>query len=118
MIMKVKAMGMLVLAPWLVGAAGPADEATRQDIRCFIVVAQLSKSDDPAIRDAGRIGSQYFLGRIDGRAPTLDLESAVVAEAASAGTDQRALLASCGALMKKRGEEVEAIGARLTARGI
>ena len=115
--MNGKAIWTVALAPWLAGAA-PLDEETRRDVRCFILVAQLSGSEDPALRDAGRIGSQYFLGRIDGRAPGLDLEAVMVAEADAAIADRKALFPYCGDLMKKRGAEVEAIGNRLAARGI
>jgi hypothetical protein len=116
--MKGKIISVLALAPCLAAAAAPLDEETRRDVRCFILIAQLSTSDDPETRDAGRIGSQYFLGRIDGRAPGLDLEAAVAAEAPAALAGQKTLLPRCGELMKKRGDEVEAIGNRLTARGI
>ncbi len=116
--MKRKAILMLALWPLAAAVAAPLDEETRKDVRCLIIVGQLSKSEDPQVRDAGRIAGQYFLGRIDGRAPALDLESAVAAEVAAAIADQKALFPYCGDLMKKRGAEVEAVGKRLTARGI
>lgn len=116
--MKRQAIWMLALAPWVAGAAAPLDVETRKDVRCLIVVGQLSKSEDPELRDAGRVASQYFLGRIDGRAPALDLEAAIAAEGAAAVADQKDLFLYCGELMKKRGAEVEAIGNRLVARGI
>ena len=113
-----KVIWTLALAPWVAAAATPMDEVTRKDVHCLIAVGQLVKSDDPKLRDAGRLAGQYFLGRIDGRAPALDLEAAVAAEIAAATAEQKALFTYCGELMRKRGQEVEAIGNRLTARGI
>ena len=103
----------------LVAAAPAPDPETRADLRCFIAISALTGSEDAATQQAGMIGSRYFLGRIDGRSPGLDLENAIAAEAADMDeAQQKALLESCGAQLAKRGSEVVAAGERLEARGL
>lgn len=90
----------------------PAAEAPApQDLRCYRLMAELSARDDPRIRSAGLTGAQYFLGRIDARAPGFDPaedSGAVVPEA-----ERGALIGQCGALMGTGGRDFRAIGERL-----
>ena len=114
-----KKLGAAAAALLFLAAAAPAPDAeTRADIRCFIAVSSLMESEDEAMRQAGSMASQYYLGRIDGRVPDLDLESAVAAELPIDQAALQALMQSCGAELEKRGQEVVAVGKRLTARGL
>lgn len=100
--------------------AQPADakSETRKDVRCFIVLSAVAGGDAEAA-DAAMIGAQYFLGRLDGRVPGLDLEAAIAIEAPLLSeSDFPGLLQSCGKTMEQRGRQVIEIGKRLEARGI
>lgn len=81
-----------------------------QDLRCYQLMAVLAQNDDPRISSAGLTGAQYFLGRIDARAPGFDPEQNRdgVPEA-----DRAALVGRCGALMGAGGRDFRALGRRL-----
>jgi hypothetical protein len=112
-----KAIYLLAAAPLLI-AASPEEEL-RKDVRCFVAVGMLGQQKDENVRSAAMLAAQYFLGRIDGRAPAADLEDLVAREAPTlteAETGQ--LLRQCGALMEKRGKDVVGVGEKLKARGL
>ncbi|HMI39914.1 MAG TPA: hypothetical protein VK485_01630 [Sphingomicrobium sp.] len=95
-------------------AAAPVDPETSKDLRCFLAMSATAQSEDKAASLAATIGGQYFLGRVDGRSPDLDLESAIVAEASSmTDASLKSLLQSCGQLMQERGRAVQGIGERM-----
>ena len=105
---------VLAIAPLALAAVPPTDPQTSKDLRCFLAMSATAGSEDKTASLAGMIGAQYFLGRIDGRSPNLDLESAIMAEASSlTDADLKALLQSCGELMQDRGKAVKAIGERM-----
>ena len=107
-------IGLAVLAPFAVAAAPPVDGSTRDDVRCLVAVVSLTASEDTEVKLAGLLGSQYFLGRIDGRDPDLDIEAAIRQEQSHLDEAEiSSLLRSCGQLMQDRGEALEAIGNRL-----
>ncbi len=104
-------------APLLVAAAPTAED--RADGRCLIVSYLLADNQDAEIKNAAVIISQYYLGRLDGRSPGLDIEALIEAETEALDDAQvQALLQSCGAAVEKRGKEIEAMGARLEKKGI
>ena len=101
----------------LIVAAAPQDEETRKDVRCLLAMSAAAGHEDKTVAAAAQTASQYFLGRIDGRSPNFDLETALTQESASAtGPDFTSLLQSCGDLMQKRGAEIVAIGERMVAK--
>ena len=104
----------LAIAPLLLAAALPANPETSKDVRCFVAMAAAAGSGDKTVSLGGAIGGQYFLGRIDGRSPGLDLASAIEAEASSlTDADLKALMTSCGQLMQDRGTAVKTIGEQM-----
>jgi|GEM_PF-2245933 len=82
------------------------------DLRCYRLMAELAGDGDPRISAAGFTGAQYFLGRIDSRAPGFDPDAAP----APALTDHERgqLVARCGALMGANGRDFRTLGQRLT----
>lgn len=109
-------LALAALAPLVIAAAPPTDAETTKDVQCLVAVASLAGSDDKDAKMAAAIGSQYFLGRIDGRSPNLDLEAAIKLEASRLGEAQmRSLLQSCGQLMQSRGKALQEIGERMQA---
>lgn len=103
---------------FLIAAAPPPDPGTREDVRCFVALAYLADTDDAKVKEAAMAGTLYFLGRLDGRTPGLDLESevATVAETFADG-DMKSLLQSCSVLIEQRGEYLVAAGKALEKRG-
>jgi hypothetical protein len=100
-----KAWSIFAASSWLLAAAPPPlDAPTKEDVRCFIALGTLAQSDDPTIKTAATAGTLYFLGRLDGRSPGLDMEAAVAAETPEmTEADHAALLRSCGGKMEERG---------------
>ncbi|HEX4196207.1 MAG TPA: hypothetical protein VHZ26_02070 [Caulobacteraceae bacterium] len=80
-------------------------------MRCFAVASVLMNSSDRNQRAAGLIGSLYFMGRLDGRSPTLDWNKRLTAEmAAMSGSDLTAASAACGAIMAAQGRRMGEMG--------
>ena len=113
-----KSICWLLAASVLIGAAPPMDAETRKDVRCFLAVSSFANDPDSKIAMSAIMGAQYYLGRIDGRAPKLDLEAVLIAETlAFRPADMPALLLSCGQTMTERGKAVTQIGKRLQEIG-
>jgi hypothetical protein len=104
-------------------AASPApdsSEMTAADVRCLIIsLAAQAASDSPKKEDYAR-SAVYFIGRLDGRSETLNLEDAVVAELRKIGrgnTDNIVTEATrCGDLLISRAEVLGKIFERFTKR--
>jgi hypothetical protein len=112
-----KFVSVLLASTLLAGAVPPPDAQTKDDIRCLIAAASLAASDDPKIKQAGGAGALYYLGRLDGRSPGLDIEAAVAAEMdAVTGVPQGPLLKKCGATIEGRGAYLIAVGKALEKR--
>lgn len=88
------------------------DDATVRDVHCFIVYMQMGANvQEPNLRMAMVMGSTYFMGKIDGRMPKLDLENAVLAESPKlAGDTYRTEVERCGQELQARGEAERAMG--------
>lgn len=107
----------LTLMPFTLAAAPPLDAETTKDVRCLLAVSSLVGSDNQAAQMSALIGSQYFLGRIDGRSPNLDLEAALTAEAPKLNqTEMKFLFQSCGEMLKQRGLALKAIGEHMQVK--
>jgi len=88
-----RTFALAAISPFLIAAAPAVDPETTQDVRCLVAVISLAGSDDDNAKMAAAIGSQYFLGRIDGRSPDMDLETAIKLETSRLGAAQiRSLL--------------------------
>ena len=111
---------VLILAASLAlpAALARADEPkeTADDVRCLVVAFTLSQSQDANAKQIGGAASAYYLGKLDGRTPGLDLE-AQLREAIPKVTPDifMAQLQECGAPLKTRFDEVKTIGDRLKA---
>jgi hypothetical protein len=63
-------------------AAAPQGAAADTDLRCYRLMAELARADDPSARALGFTAAGYFLGRIDSAEPGADLSRiAAIAEA-------------------------------------
>src|ERR1700722_15918296 len=100
----------------LTNVSAIADPVT-DDLRCAMVYMQMGTSKEPAIQAAGSLGMLYFLGKLDGRTPDLDVENRVIAELPNLKGDYfRAEAVRCGSELQKRGREVTAMGKDMMQR--
>ncbi len=90
------------------------DAQTQADIRCVVVLsAAVSNAPTEMLKAQVGAGMLYFLGRIDGRHPGLDLASAVSA----AIKDQAALKDAFDKDRARCGEEMRQVSAKLVTVG-
>ena len=112
MLMAALALPLAVSA----SAAIPTDPLSF-DVQCLLATGYLAQNAPEEHRRTALAASTYYLGRLDGRGPSLDLEARFVAEAAAMrGQDVRELVRACGALMVERGAAVRAMSQRIRAR--
>jgi hypothetical protein len=109
----------LLLSIWRVrvAEATPA-AATVADVQCLVVGMRFANSPDPRQKLSGTMLTIYFLGRIDGRSPTADLQRLLVQQVK--GMNEAALGSAatrCGAELSTRGVEITRLGRALEALG-
>jgi hypothetical protein len=103
-------------------AAMPAraqEAPLESELSCLVVSLGMMQSGDPQLSNSGRMAFLYWLGRIDGGDPALDLETRLPATFGAMTQEKLAQEAMrCGGEMIERGNEVQAIGRRLQSRGL
>jgi|SRR5215831_5185883 len=109
---------VLFLSPPLAARAQSADANTTADIRCLITSLSLGKSNNETVKTAGFLASLYYLGRLDGGAPNVDLETRMIAEIEKMTPEElRSEAVRCGSTMQARGKAFSDIGSHLLERG-
>jgi len=102
-------MTFLVAAVLLASTAPQSAAPADSDLRCYRLMAELARAQEPAARTLGLAASQYFLGRIDAAAPGFDLTRV---EPVPDG--ERANLArTCAEVLNASGFDLPALGASL-----
>jgi len=102
----------------LATGAHAADADNVADARCLVAALALTQSPDPQAKAFAPVASLYFVGRLDGRAPDLDLEAAVIKQVNAMSADElRSELQRCGGILQARGAKLKAIGADLQRLG-
>ncbi len=90
---------------------------TQIDVKCFLVGTTLIQSQDIVTRNSGQSLALYYLGRLDGREPSLDLEKAVLAVADTLKPQDLASEAQrCGQIISFRAQTVASINDALIHR--
>ena len=100
----------------LAGPASAARPETTGDLRCIAVTA-FALSNKSLTPQQGEVSLMYFLGRIDGREPGLDV--AVNLEAVSRAITPALAQAEakrCGGILQARGGYLQQVGAKLRAK--
>jgi hypothetical protein len=105
-------------------AAAPApspspaeDPKTTNDIRCVIVSASLSQSDDPDLQKLGTTSLLYFWGRLEGRGATTGVDARVVEEASKMTVgEMKDQAQTCAALVNAAGQGLQDLSAALKQR--
>jgi hypothetical protein len=97
--------------------AGAMADATTDDARCLVVYMRIGASDVPQTQLAGMLGTLYYMGKLDGRTPGLDIENTVLAELPKMTADVfRTEAGRCGKEMQARGAAESAMGQDLERR--
>lgn len=97
--------------------AEAANPQTIADVQCMVVGARLSESADQRQRMSGEMLLSYFLGRIDGRSPSADLEVLMKRVGKISESDFRRAAKRCGAEFSARGAQIARIGKSLSQLG-
>ena len=120
--MKKTASALLFLAAAFPIAARADDaateEATVKDVRCLLTSMYTSQLNDAKFRAAGMVSALYWMGKIDGRAPDLDLEASLLKEIKALKPDElREEAMRCGTEMRERSAKMKKIGEDLITMG-
>jgi hypothetical protein len=101
----------------LASAARAADDENAADVRCVVIAFGLTQSPDPQVKAFAAGASLYFVGRVRGRAPNLDLEAAIVKQV-SAMTPQlmRGETQRCSGVLQEEGGKLRTIGEDMRQR--
>jgi hypothetical protein len=92
------------LFPILLSAAAPPPDAdTKADVRCLVAMGSAMDTEQPQAKQLAFSTMLYFLGRIDGRTPELDIEARYSSEAKEMNPkDAKAFVDSCIAKVQQR----------------
>jgi len=88
----------------------------QRNVQCFMLYAAAAGNpQNKQVQAAGGLGMMYYLGRLDVRAPGLDIVRAVRQEARilESPANAKAIGAACDAEAKKRGQQLVQIGNEL-----
>ena len=95
-----------------------AEDADTGDLRCFVVGLNTAASDDASRKAAGAMIAVYYMGRLDGRTPDLDLKTRLVAEIRKMTSGQLQVdAARCSAEMSARAKAMETLAGVLATQG-
>jgi hypothetical protein len=115
---------LLVLAcllPTILGPSYAAEEPnpeTIADIRCLAVGLRISQLPDASQKSAGMMATLYYVGRLDGRTPKLDMETLISQEIPKLNDATfRAEAVRCGNGLTARGQQLTEMGEHLIKRG-
>ncbi len=114
--MKLEYCGAWALAALALSATAAVADETSSDMRCLLAFATGANSSDPTVKSAAQMGVVYFLGRLDGRTPNLDLTSRAKEEIKTmTDADLKAQIQTCGASFSARGHALDVMGSALDA---
>jgi hypothetical protein len=102
-------------------SAGAAEQSAAErldeSVRCFGIASVMMTLNDDASKQSGQMAGLYFMGRLDGALSDKELEDRMFAFSQGLPKeDVQKLLTRCGDIMKVRGDAIQAIGGRVSAR--
>jgi hypothetical protein len=107
--------GFLVFVP--VHAQEPGTE-TIADVRCIVVGMKIGASGNSTQKSVAMMTTLYYIGRIDGREPKLDIEDILVMVFVKMTAPQFASEATrCGTHLTEKGKEISKIGKDMAELG-
>jgi hypothetical protein len=91
---------------------------TIEDVRCVIVGMKLVGSGNSTQQSAGMMDALYYIGRLDGREPKLDIEVLLAKEFVKmTPTDFSHEATRCGGHLTEKGKEITKMGEDMTELG-
>lgn len=106
---------LTLLAVGVLPATSYADLAdSAGDVRCLLAAVTMMTSPNNTIRAAAATSALYYLGRLDGREPGVDLEKRLSEESHRMSSDDLAAESKrCGQELSARARVISSIGQRL-----
>jgi len=110
--------GILILFAVLARAQGHLPRAeTTADARCVIIGIKLAGMADASRQSAGTMLTLYYIGRLEGRLPKLDLEELIVKEITTMMPDEfDSETKRCGLGLTEKGRQITTIGSDIAER--
>lgn len=94
------------------------DAQTIADIRCVVIGMRMGGTGNAAQQSAGGVLALYYIGRLDGRVPSLNIEDLIVQQITKmTKADYDSEGKRCGAVLKEKGQQLTQIGKDLVERG-
>ena len=85
-----------------------AADASLTDLRCIVVAGALLQSDDDQVKSVGRASLFYYLGRLEGRGETANMDARIVDQAAKMTEDDiKTQSKSCGAMFTAAAQSLQ-----------
>lgn len=107
-------IAILGLASMRIGAQETVNIA---DIRCVAVGMKLAGAANSSDQTRGFLLTLYYIGRLDGRVPKLDIENLLIVEGSKmSSSDDASEAKRCGASLVEKGEQITKIGKDLIER--
>ena len=104
------------LCTLVAGVARAETPAATSDLRCFVVLSMVNDNGDPKMNATIMLGRLYFLGRLDGSAPGMDLKTRFRDVATKmTPADAKAELARCGPILRARAGVLDDVSRGLSA---
>ena len=92
---------------------------TESDVRCLLVSMSLIQAQSSTLQTAGMMSVMYWLGRLDGRTPELNLETRLTAEIKAMTREEFGATAlSCGTKLQARGKFMTDMGQDMKQKGV
>jgi len=102
----------------LAATSARAQDAAAADLRCFVVALNAAASDDSTQKAAGTMMAVYYMGRLDGGTPNLDLKTRLVEEIRKMTPERfKAEAMRCGADMTARASAMADLAGVLATQG-
>lgn len=86
----------------------PSGDPTVNDMRCIVVAGALLQSDDEQMKSVGRASLFYYLGRMQGRGDTANMNARIVDQAAKMTEDDiKSQSRTCGAMFTAAAQSLQ-----------
>ncbi len=107
-------LAVLAAALSLATSARAQDNDNVSDVRCLVVALDLDRSPDPQMKSLAMSAGLYFVGRLRGRAPDLDLEAAIIRQLrVMTREDLRTERDRCGTVLASQADKLAVMGEHL-----
>lgn len=111
-------LAVMMLGSVICEAALASDPTIIADADCVVTGLRMVQMSMPEQRSAGLMLAIYYLGRLDGRASGVEIDSLIEKDAEKMTTAEfRANAVRCGKALTLKGQEIQKIGTDLSDKG-